>query len=112
MPASLDTFRAAVARIEGHASSAKVEAISLFPAIDRMLPGHGLARAAFHEILAADTPGQPSGSVTSCLCARLVPRSALQLIPISGQRVTRLSDFPRLTSFSWVPPGSGQPLGL
>jgi protein ImuA len=60
MSSALGTLRATVARIEGHASSDKRRGIPLCSPIDRMLPSHGLTRAAFHEVLVAD-PGAAIG---------------------------------------------------
>jgi len=60
MSSALETLRATVARIEGHASSNERRGIPLCSPIDRMLPGCGLSRAAFHEVLIAD-PGAAIG---------------------------------------------------
>jgi protein ImuA len=57
---ALEMLRATVARIEGHAVSSKAGGIHLCPAVDRVLPGGGIARCALHEVLVAD-PGAVIG---------------------------------------------------
>ena len=79
MPNSLDTLRATVARIEGHASSAKGDTISICPTIDRVLPGHGLARGAVHEVLVAD-----AGSAVG-FCALVLARATGAAVWIAAE---------------------------
>jgi protein ImuA len=60
-PVDLDTLRRDVLRLErGRASTAAGSSVSLNRIINQALPGSGLARAAFHEVLAAD-PGAVVG---------------------------------------------------
>lgn len=66
---SLESLRAAISQIEGHGTTAAGNGIGLCHAMDRMLPAHGLARAAFHEILVAD-PGAAIG-----FCAVILGRA-------------------------------------
>ena len=67
---ALVALRAAVARLERGAVAALATGLSICPAIDRALPGRGLTRAAFHEVLAVD-PGAAIG-----FCALLLARAA------------------------------------
>ncbi|MCO6419956.1 hypothetical protein JYK14_27895 [Siccirubricoccus sp. KC 17139] len=66
-PALLAALRARLARLDR--SGLTSDAIPLCPAIDQSLPGGGLARAALHEVLAAE-PGAAAG-----FCALLLARS-------------------------------------
>ena len=67
-PALLAALRARIARLD-RSSRPPGEGVPLCPAIDRQLPGGGLARAAVHEVLAAD-PGAAAG-----FCALVLARS-------------------------------------
>jgi len=60
MVETIEALRASVARMEGHIPSSTHASIPLCPEIDALLPGRGLARAAFHEVLVAD-PGAAVG---------------------------------------------------
>ncbi|WP_149538118.1 ImuA family protein [Siccirubricoccus phaeus] len=66
-PAVLAALRARLARLDRSAPAG--EAVPLCPAIDQALPWGGLARAALHEVLAAE-PGAAAG-----FCALLLARS-------------------------------------
>jgi protein ImuA len=79
MSSALETLRATVARIEGHASGEKGRGIPLCSPIDRMLPSHGLARGAFHEVLVAD-PGAAIG-----FCALVLARAAGPVVWIGAE---------------------------
>lgn len=57
---TIAALRTTVARIEGHIPSSTHVSIPLCPEIDALLPGRGLARGAFHEVLVAD-PGAAVG---------------------------------------------------
>ncbi|TCZ57151.1 ImuA family protein [Roseicella aquatilis] len=67
-PALLAALRARSARPDRHGAGVE-GSVPLCAAIDRHLPGGGLARAALHEVLAAD-PGAAAG-----FCALLLARS-------------------------------------
>ena len=67
---TLVALRAAIARLERSSATAKVGGISLCEPIDCMLPGGSLARAAFHEVLAADA------GATVAFCALVLARAA------------------------------------
>jgi protein ImuA len=68
--AALAELRIAVARLERGGAPAHATGLSVCPAIDSVLPGGGLCRAAFHEVLAVD-PGAAVG-----FCAAILARTA------------------------------------
>jgi protein ImuA len=76
--AALVELRAAVARLERGGATVEARPISLCPAIDGILPGGGIARAAFHEVLIAN-PGTATG-----FCALVLARAAGPVIWIGG----------------------------
>ncbi len=67
--ATLAELRAAVARVERSGVAAQAGVVSLCHSIDHALPGGGLSRAAFHEVLAGD-PG-----ATIAFCALVLARA-------------------------------------
>lgn len=67
--ATLAELRAAVARLERSGVAAQAGVVALCPAIDRALPGGGLSRAAFHEVLAGDS------GATTAFCALVLARA-------------------------------------
>ena len=67
---ALVALRAAIAQLERGAAAARIGGVSLCEAIDRTLPGQSLARAAFHEVLAADA------GATVAFCALVLARAA------------------------------------
>ncbi|TDG26668.1 ImuA family protein [Paracraurococcus ruber] len=68
-PALLAALRARIARLDRSGGAPAGDGVPLCAAIDRALPGGGLARAAVHEVLAAD-PGAAAG-----FCALVLARS-------------------------------------
>jgi protein ImuA len=77
--AALIELRSAVARLERGPIATESEAISLCPPINRLLPAGGLARGAFHEVLAADT-----GAATG-FCAFVLGKTAGPVIWIGAE---------------------------
>jgi protein ImuA len=77
--AALIELRSAVARLERGPIATESEAISLCQPIDRLLPAGGLARGAFHEVLAADT-----GTATG-FCAFVLGKTAGPVIWIGAE---------------------------
>lgn len=67
---ALVELRAAIARLERGGGMTHSRPVSLCPPIDRVLPGGGLALAAFHEVLVGD-PG-----ATAAFCALILARTA------------------------------------
>jgi protein ImuA len=76
---TLVNLRTAVARLERGGASIKGAGISLCPSIDQMLPGGGISRAAFHEVLAAD-PG-----AATAFCALVLARAAGAIVWIGAE---------------------------
>ncbi len=68
-PAVLAALRARIARLDRSGARAEADSVPLCDAIDQRLPGGGLARAAVHEVLAAD-PGAAAG-----FCGLLLARA-------------------------------------
>ena len=77
--AALLKLRAAVARLERGNVTVEARAISLCLEIDGVLPGGGIARAAFHEVLIGN-PGAATG-----FCALVLARTAGPVIWIGGE---------------------------
>ena len=77
--ALLASLRASVARLERGCAAPDVGIIPICGAIDRTLPGGGLARAAVHEVLAAD-PG-----AALAFCALLLARAAVPVLWIGAE---------------------------
>ena len=77
--AALVELRATIARLERGSVTVEARAISLCPEIDRLLPGGGIVRAAFHEVLVAN-PGSATG-----FCALVLARAAGPVLWIGGE---------------------------
>jgi protein ImuA len=69
-PALLAALRARIARLDRSGTRAEGDSVPLCAAIDQHLPSGGLARAAVHEVLAAD-PGAAAG-----FCALALARAS------------------------------------
>ncbi len=69
-PSLLAALRARVARLDRSGAMERADGVPLCPTIDAALPGGGLARAAVHEVLAAE-PGAAAG-----FCALVLARAA------------------------------------
>ncbi|MCK8783368.1 hypothetical protein M0638_03090 [Roseomonas sp. NAR14] len=97
-PALLAALRGRIARLERagaeNALARRGATVPLCPAIDRALPGGGLARAALHAVSAAD-PGAATG-----FCALLLARAAAAAGAARGGSVLWIADEPD----AW-PPG-------
>jgi protein ImuA len=79
-PALLAALRARVARLDRSGGTrAEGDTVSLCDPIDRRLPGGGLARAAMHEVLAAD-PGAAAG-----FCALVLARARGTVLWIASE---------------------------
>lgn len=77
--AVLASLRVSVARLERGGAAPEAGTIPLCDAIDRTLPGGGIARAAVHEVLAAD-PG-----AALAFCALLLARAAGPVLWIGAE---------------------------
>jgi protein ImuA len=77
--AALVNLRATIARLEHGGAVIRASGVSLCPTIDRGLPGTGLARAAYHEVLVAD-PGAAAG-----FCALVLARTAGAVVWIGSE---------------------------
>jgi protein ImuA len=77
--AALVDLRATIARLEHGGAVIRASGVSLCPTIDRGLPGTGLARAAYHEVLVAD-PGAAAG-----FCALVLARAAGAVVWIGSE---------------------------
>jgi protein ImuA len=77
--AALAELRAAVARLDRGSVAAEAGSVSLCRSIDQALPARGLARAAFHEVLAAD-PGTATG-----FCGLVLARTAGPVVWIGAE---------------------------
>lgn len=77
--AVLAALRASVARLERGGAVPGIGTISVCDAIDRILPGGGLGRAAVHEVLAAD------GGAARAFCALLLARAAGPVLWIGSE---------------------------
>jgi len=79
-PALLAALRARIARLDRSGGSEVAgDSVPLCDAIDQYLPGGGLARAAIHEVLAAD-PGAAAG-----FCALVLARTAGTVLWIAAE---------------------------
>ena len=76
---ALAALRAAIARLERGSAAAKVSGVSLCEPIDRALPGGSLARAAFHEVLAA------ASGATVAFCSLVLARAAGAVVWIGAE---------------------------
>ena len=78
-PAVLAALRARIARLDRSGAHAAGDSLPLCDAIDQRLPGGGLARAAVHEVLAAD-PGAAAG-----FCGLLLARARGTVLWIAAE---------------------------
>ena len=78
-PAVLAALRARIARLDRSGARAEGDSLPLCDAIDQRLPGGGLARAAVHEVLAAD-PGAAAG-----FCGLLLARARGTVLWIAAE---------------------------
>jgi len=78
-PAVLAALRARIARLDRSGSRPEGDSLPLCDAIDQRLPGGGLARAAVHEVLAAD-PGAAAG-----FCGLLLARARGTVLWIAAE---------------------------
>jgi protein ImuA len=77
--AALVDLRATVARLERGSAAIHAGSVPLCHSIGRALPGGGLARAAYHEVLVAD-PGAATG-----FCALVLARAAGPVVWIGSE---------------------------
>ena len=78
-PAVLAALRARIARLDRSGARPEGDSLPLCDAIDQRLPGGGLARAAVHEVLAAD-PGAAAG-----FCGLLLARARGTVLWIAAE---------------------------
>jgi protein ImuA len=79
-PAVLAALRARIARMDRSGARPEGDSLPLCDAIDQRLPGGGLARAAVHEVLAAD-PGAAAG-----FCGLLLARARGTVLWIAAEQ--------------------------
>lgn len=77
--ATLVELRAAVARLERSGVAAQASVVPLCQGINQALPGGGLSRAAFHEVLAGDA------GVATAFCALILARASGAVMWIGAQ---------------------------
>ena len=83
MPRIPETLRDAISRLEHTRAQAGAGVVSLAPAIDRALPGGGLAQGALHEVFAANA-GAATGFVA--LLAGRVAAPVLWVAPAPAEK--------------------------